>query len=56
MPAGFTKGGLPVGLQVIGRHLDDAMVMRASAAYEKVAPWKDIWPQIVTDLMTAKAA
>ena len=56
IPAGFTKAGLPVGLQIVGRHLDDAMVMRASAAYEKVAPWKHIWPEIVTNLVAAKAA
>jgi aspartyl-tRNA(Asn)/glutamyl-tRNA(Gln) amidotransferase subunit A len=56
IPAGFTKAGLPVGLQIVGRHLDDAMVMRASAAYERVAPWKHIWPEIVTNLTAAKAA
>jgi len=56
VPAGFTRGGLPVGLQVVGRHLDDAMVMRASAAYERVAPWKQIWPEIVTALTAAQAA
>ena len=38
VPAGFTRDGLPVGLQIIGRHLDDPMVLRASAAYEAVAP------------------
>ena len=56
IPAGFTKAGLPVGLQIVGRHLDDAMVMRASAAYEQAAPWKHIWPEIVTNLAAARAA
>ena len=56
IPAGFTKGGLPVGLQIVGRHLDDAMVMSAAAAYEKAAPWKHVWPKIVTDLDAAQAA
>jgi aspartyl-tRNA(Asn)/glutamyl-tRNA(Gln) amidotransferase subunit A len=45
--AGFTRDGLPVGLQIIGRHLDDPMVLRASAAYEAVAPWKDRWPPLL---------
>jgi len=56
IPAGFTSGGLPVGLQIVGRHLDDAMVMRASAAFERAAPWKQVWPDIVTKLGAAKAA
>jgi aspartyl-tRNA(Asn)/glutamyl-tRNA(Gln) amidotransferase subunit A len=48
IPAGFTKAGLPVGMQIVGRHLDDAMVMRAAAAFERAAPWKQIWPEIVS--------
>jgi aspartyl-tRNA(Asn)/glutamyl-tRNA(Gln) amidotransferase subunit A len=47
VPAGFTRDGLPVGLQIVGRHLDDPMVLRASAAYEAVAPWKDRWPPML---------
>jgi aspartyl-tRNA(Asn)/glutamyl-tRNA(Gln) amidotransferase subunit A len=39
IPCGFTKGGLPVGLQIVGRRYDDAAVLRASAAFEKVRPW-----------------
>ena len=37
--AGWTSGGLPVGLQIVGRHLDDALVLRASAAFEQARPW-----------------
>ncbi len=44
VPAGFTRQGLPVGLQIVGRHLADASVLRASAAYEQAAPWADRWP------------
>ena len=51
VPAGLTRAGLPVGLQIVGRHLDDATVMRAAAAFERVRPWKQFWPEIV-----AKAA
>jgi aspartyl-tRNA(Asn)/glutamyl-tRNA(Gln) amidotransferase subunit A len=44
IPAGFTKSGLPVGLQIVGRHLADAMVLRASKAFEQARPWAHIWP------------
>ncbi len=41
VPAGCTKSGLPVGLQIVGRRLDDATVLRASAAFERARPWAD---------------
>lgn len=40
VPAGWTASGLPVGLQIVGRHLADATVLRASADYERVRPWR----------------
>jgi aspartyl-tRNA(Asn)/glutamyl-tRNA(Gln) amidotransferase subunit A len=46
VPAGFTQDGLPIGLQIVGRRLDDALVLRASAAYEAAAPWRDRWPAV----------
>jgi aspartyl-tRNA(Asn)/glutamyl-tRNA(Gln) amidotransferase subunit A len=39
VPCGFTAAGLPVGLQIVGRRLQDALVLRASAAFEAAAPW-----------------
>ena len=41
VPAGWTDDGLPVGLQIIGGHLDDELVLAASAAYEEANPWQD---------------
>ena len=46
IPAGFTASGLPVGLQIIGRHLDDATVLRAAAAFEAARPWAQSWPAL----------
>ena len=50
VPAGFTKDRLPVGLQIIGRHLDDPTVLRAAAAFESAKPWRDAWPPLLQKL------
>jgi aspartyl-tRNA(Asn)/glutamyl-tRNA(Gln) amidotransferase subunit A len=50
IPAGWTDDGLPIGLQIIGRHLDDPLVLKASAAFERVAPWGDRHPPLLDQL------
>ncbi|HSA55404.1 MAG TPA: amidase [Gemmatimonadaceae bacterium] len=35
VPAGFTRGGLPVGLQIVGRHRDDWSVLQLAHAFER---------------------
>ena len=44
VPCGFTREGMPVGLQIIGRRFADATVLRAAAAFEEVRPWSDKRP------------
>jgi aspartyl-tRNA(Asn)/glutamyl-tRNA(Gln) amidotransferase subunit A len=39
VPAGWTANGLPVGLQIVGRRFEDALVLRAAAAFEALRPW-----------------
>lgn len=46
VPCGFTKAGLPVGLQIVGRRFDEESVLRAAHAFEKAHPWKDRHPGI----------
>jgi amidase len=50
LPCGFTREGLPVGLQIVGRRCQDAAVLRAAAAFEAAAPWADRVPPAVTAL------
>jgi aspartyl-tRNA(Asn)/glutamyl-tRNA(Gln) amidotransferase subunit A len=44
VPCGFTKDGLPVGLQIVGRMYDDAGVLAAARAYEAAHPLFDMAP------------
>lgn len=44
VPCGFTSGGLPVGLLMTGRWGEDATVLHASAAFERLQPWADKIP------------
>jgi aspartyl-tRNA(Asn)/glutamyl-tRNA(Gln) amidotransferase subunit A len=44
VPAGFTKAGLPIGLQVIGKAFDEATILRAAAAYEAATAWRERKP------------
>jgi aspartyl-tRNA(Asn)/glutamyl-tRNA(Gln) amidotransferase subunit A len=46
IPCGFTKNGLPVGLQIAGRRYNDLGVLRASRAFEKAFPWQDKKPPL----------
>lgn len=40
VPCGFTKAGLPVGLQIVGPRYADPLVMRAAGAFEIARPFK----------------
>ena len=39
VPCGFTRDGLPIGLQIVGRLHEDRRVLQAAAAFERIAPW-----------------
>ena len=39
IPCGMSSEGLPIGLHIIGRHEDEATILRASAAFEQARPW-----------------
>jgi Asp-tRNA(Asn)/Glu-tRNA(Gln) amidotransferase A subunit family amidase len=41
---GYTRGGLPIGLQIIGRRHDDLGVLQLARAYEQLRPAQRTWP------------
>lgn len=43
IPAGLSPDNLPVGMQVIGRRYADADVLAASAVFERLRPWHEIY-------------
>jgi amidase len=55
VPCGFTRDGLPVGLQIVGRRRQDAAVLRAAAAFERAAPWADRFPAGVLEAPTFRS-
>ena len=46
VPCGFTRDGLPVGLQIVGRRFADATVLKAAAAFEAARPWAGKRPSL----------
>ena len=38
-PCGFTATGLPIGLQVVGKPFEEAMILRIAHAYQQLTDW-----------------
>jgi len=41
---GYTKAGLPMGLQLVGRRFDEATLLKLGDAYERATPWRQRRP------------
>jgi len=46
VPCGFTRGGLPIGLQISGAPGADAGVLRLAYAYEQATEWHQRFPDL----------
>jgi amidase len=46
VPSGFDDDGLPLGVQLVGRHGDDALLLSLSAQVEKARPWAGRRPNL----------
>jgi aspartyl-tRNA(Asn)/glutamyl-tRNA(Gln) amidotransferase subunit A len=46
VPCGFSKSGLPVGLQILGPHFGEETVLRAAHHYEKSTNWSQMYAKL----------
>ena len=46
LPCGFSKAGLPIGLQLIGRAFQEDTLLRAAHAYEQSTQWRAKKPTV----------
>ncbi len=46
IPCGFTKDGLPIGLQLVSRAWADAKVLNAGYAFEQATDWHREFPEV----------
>jgi aspartyl-tRNA(Asn)/glutamyl-tRNA(Gln) amidotransferase subunit A len=46
VPCGFTRAGMPVGLQIVGPPHRELLVLQAARAFEKARPWADRRPDL----------
>ena len=46
VPCGFNEAGLPIGLQLIGRPFEEALLFQAAHGYETVSPSRGVRPAV----------
>ena len=46
LPCGFSKAGMPIGLQMIGRAFQEETLLRAAHAYEQSTQWRTKKPTV----------
>lgn len=46
VPGGFSREGLPIGVQIVGHRFDDLGVMRVAGALEQIRPWAHMRPDL----------
>src|SRR5262245_6433974 len=46
VPAGFSKAGLPLAMQIVGKPFSEALIYRVAHAYERAAGWVERHPAL----------
>jgi len=49
VPSGFDSGGLPLSLQIMGRHFGERAILRAAAFFERETQYWKVLPRIVAE-------
>ncbi len=49
IPAGFSRAGLPIGLQIVGRPNGEFDLLALAATFEATRPWRDLRPPLPGD-------
>jgi Asp-tRNA(Asn)/Glu-tRNA(Gln) amidotransferase A subunit family amidase len=47
VPCGFTRGGLPIGLQIVGPHWGEALVLQLAQSFEQATDWHKRRPKLL---------
>ena len=48
LPCGRTEAGTPIGFQIVGRHLEEEMLVRAGYAWQTATDWHREHPDLPT--------
>ena len=46
VPCGFSRGGLPIGLQIVGPHWGEALILQLAHSYEQATDWHKRRPEL----------
>ncbi len=46
LPGGFTPDGLPIGMQLVGRHLEESLLLQIGRAFEQATEWHTRHPDV----------
>ena len=46
VPIGFSRAGLPLGMQIVGKPFSEALIYRVAHAYEQAKPWGEKRPSL----------
>ena len=46
VPVGFSKAGLPLAIQIVGKPFSEALIYRVAHAYEQATPWVERHPSL----------